>query len=37
MQNAIEQPFRINLIIVMYLVIGAMLIMHFTEHRAGGE
>jgi len=37
MQHNVEQPFRINLVMVFFITVVAMMILHYTEHRAGGE
>lgn len=37
MQHNVETPFRINIIMVYFITITVLLILHYTEHRAGGE
>lgn len=32
-----SQPFRVNLIVVGFMLILTLLIMHITDRRAGGE
>ena len=37
MQHNIGQPFRINLVMVFFITVGAIMVLHLIEHRAGGE
>lgn len=32
-----RQPFRVNLMVVAWLLLSVLLIMHITDRRAGGE